>query len=184
MKNSTIIIKLLIEIAEGDSGAFSRFYDLLYPTVYKFSRYFAKSNDVCEEIVSDVFYSLWQKRKSLQELDNIESYIYTMVKNQAIKHKSSRMKYQGEPLELLPGEFFIETTTPEHTLMNKELGDLLGKAINELPERCKLIFLMSREQSLKHKEIAEILSISEHTVHAQLTIASKKISEFLEKHFD
>lgn len=130
------------------------------------------------------FTAYGKEEKSLHEIDNIESYIYTIVKNQAIKHKSSSLKYQGEPLELLPGEFFIETTTPEHTLINKELGDLLGKAINELPERCKLIFLMAREQNLKHKEIAEILSISEHTVHAQLTIASKKISEFLEKHFD
>lgn len=184
MKNSSIILSLLVDIAEGDTGAFSRFYDLFYPSIYKFSRYFTKSEELCKEIVSDVFYNLWQSRKNLKHIDNIENYIFIVTKNQAIKYHTNKTKHQYEPVETLPGEFFIETSTPENALMNKELGEVLTKAINELPERCKLIFLLAREQNLKHKEIAEILSISEHTVHAQLTIASKKIAEILENIFD
>ncbi len=58
--------------------------------------------------------------------------------------------------------------TPEEIYINEELVLAIQSAINELPERCKLIFLMAKEEGLKYREIAEILSISEKTVNAQI----------------
>lgn len=80
----------------------------------------------------------------------------------------------------MPVEFFIETETPEKKLENAELREYIEKAINRLPDRCKIIFMMFREQGLKYKEIAEILSITEPTVHAQIQIATRKITEYLQ----
>jgi len=174
-----IIVSLLNQVAEGKIDAFSRFYDIYYPKAYKFSRYFIKSEEGCQEIVSDLFYTLWKRRKTLADIENIDSYIYTSIKNLSFKYKKEISHNLSDPLEVLPGEFFIETDTPENVYLNNELVAILEKTINELPDRCKLIFLMAKEQGLKHKEIAEILSISEHTVHAQMTIASKKISTIL-----
>lgn len=183
MVHSDIIISLLKHISEGDSDAFSRFYDIYYPRVYKFSRYFIKSEEFCQKIVSDLFYNLWDRRKTLLEIENIDAYIYVSIKNLSIKYKKEVTNNLNVSLDELPGEFYIETESPENIFLNNELISILEKAINELPERCKLIFLMVREQGLKHKEIADILAISEHTVHAQITIASKKLSSILKEYY-
>lgn len=61
--------------------------------------------------------------------------------------------------------------------------DVFNKAVAELPERCKLIFLMVREQHLKYKEIAEILSISEGTIEKQMNIATRKILSIVRKYY-
>lgn len=183
MEHFQILKSLLNQIAEGDSDAFSRFYDIYYPRTYKFSRYFTKSEELCQEIVSDLFYTLWQRRKTLVDVGNIDGYIYTSIKNLSLKYKKEASCNLNDPLDVLSGELFVEIESPENVYLNNELTAVLEKAINELPERCKLIFLMVKEQGLKHKEIAEILSISEHTVHAQMTIASKKISSILKEYY-
>jgi len=67
-------------------------------------------------------------------------------------------------------------------MLNEELINVIQEAIEQLPERCKLIFLMAKEENLKYKEIAEILSISENTVNAQIVIALKKLSEKIKKY--
>lgn len=183
MKVPETVVNLLKNIANGDSGAFAKFYDLYYHRVFKFARFFVKSEELCQEIVSDLFYNLWQGRKNLVEMQNIEGYLYTSIKNLVFKQKKQALITQHVALDLFSGDFFIETSSPEQIYLNHELKELIEKAINELPEKCKLVFIMSREQGLKHKEIAEILTISEHTVHAQLTIAKKKIAEVLKEFY-
>ena len=72
--------------------------------------------------------------------------------------------------------------SPEEIQINKELNEIINSAINELPERCRLIFLMAREEGLKYREIAEVLSISEKTVNAQMVTAIKKLTASLKKY--
>jgi RNA polymerase sigma-70 factor (family 1) len=183
MTGSEIITSLVKRIAKGDENAFEKFYNLYYPKIFKFSRYFVKTEELCQEIVMDLFYNMWQSRKKLDGIQNIDGYLYTSVKNLSFKTIKNTNKLQHASLDEFSGEFFIETESPEQIYVDHELKTIIETAINELPERCKLIFIMVREQGLKHKEIAEILSISEHTVHAQITIATKKISSALKEYY-
>lgn len=73
--------------------------------------------------------------------------------------------------ELLPLMEEEDEGSPEEHLELKEMREMLDKAIDELPEKCRLVFLMSREEGLKTKEIAEILSVQESTVRVQMKIA-------------
>jgi len=64
-------------------------------------------------------------------------------------------------------------------MVDKEFADSLKQAVDELPDRCRIIFMMAREEGLRYKEIADILSISEKTVNAQMVLAIKKLTKRL-----
>lgn len=182
MKDSDITKRLIIKISEGDSGAFGSFYELYFQKVFQFSRYFIKAENICQEVVSDVFLKLWQNRKKLPDIENIESYLYTITKNKAYDYLD-KISRKPEFAEDLPLGIESENCSPEELLMNKELENVINSAISNLPERCKLIFLMAREEGLRYKDIAQILSISEKTINAQMVTAIKKLGNALKNYF-
>jgi RNA polymerase sigma-70 factor (ECF subfamily) len=171
---------LILNVAKGDTIAFGRFYDRYFRTVFQFAHYFIKSDFTCQEIVSDVFISLWQNRKELPEIKNLPGYLYTLTRNKALDYidKASRIP---EFTDDLPLGLTMPDNDPEKVLMFEEMEAYINKTIDKLPDRCKLIFLMSREGNLRYKDIAQILSISEKTVQAQIVTALKKIAEGIRK---
>ncbi|MFV0536184.1 MAG: RNA polymerase sigma factor [Dysgonomonas sp.] len=174
---------LLTRIAEDDSNAFRLFYDIFYPQVYKFASYYIKTPILREEIVSDVFFSIWQNRKKNTKIKDIKAYIYIVTKNKALSYLDSASKLNFSSIEDSPIDLFSQNETPEDVIIDEELSKAVENAINTLPERCKLIFLMAREHGLKYKEIAEILSISEKTVNAQMVLAIRKMTLLLNRFF-
>lgn len=174
-------IKLLMKkITEDDSDAFQEFYNLFYIKTYRVSGYFVKSDELKEEIVSDVFFSVWLSRKNLVKIENIEAYLYIITRNRALYYLKNTSHEIS--IEHIPIGYSFDDETPESIAITRELKQALNGAVAELPERCKLIFLMAKEEGLKYKEIAQILSISEKTVNAQMVTALKKLGESLRKY--
>ncbi len=182
MKSSGIARKLILRISEGDSDALREFYNIYFDKVFQFASYFIKSEEISQEIVSDVFFSIWNNRKKLPGIINFESYLYTVVKNKAFDYLD-KLSRKPEFAKELPLGIFSEDSDPEESLLNKELEQVINKSIEDLPDRCKLIFLMAREDGLKYRDIARILSISEKTVNAQMVTAIKKIGNALKAYF-
>jgi RNA polymerase sigma-70 factor (family 1) len=174
MKNSEIVKQLISRIAKDDTEAFTKFFDLYFTKVLQFSGYFIKSEEICQEVTSDVFLNIWNSRSKLPDIMSLESFLYTVTKNKAFDYLD-KISRQPDFTSDLPLEIHSAGSNPEAQLLNKELEGLLNASINELPERCKLIFLMAREEGLKYQEIAKILAISEKTVNAQMVTAIKKI---------
>lgn len=180
MKNQKKDTKLLVRnIAMGDEVAFRRFFDLYYLDVYRFSSYFVKSTQAIEEIVSDVFCVIWQNRKRIVKIENFEGYLYTITKNKALRYHKFENKTISTETDFIHNNSLFHNETPEYLAIDKELSMALKGAVDKLPERCRLIFLMAREEKLKYKEIAQILSISEKTVNAQMVLAIKKLTKQL-----
>jgi RNA polymerase sigma-70 factor (ECF subfamily) len=173
------IKNLLEDIAKGNAFAFAKFYDLYYSKVWTFSHYFTKSEETCKEIVSDVFFNLWQYRRNLPALGNIDGYVYTSIKNLSLRYKRLSERFQLGEVENL-SNIQVEAESPETFAINSELKDVLNNSINELPERCKAIFIMVRIDGLSYKEVADIMSISVRTVHAQMIIATKKLIQSIQ----
>jgi RNA polymerase sigma-70 factor (ECF subfamily) len=78
----------------------------------------------------------------------------------------------------------INEICPESVLISKELKEAIGRAIDHLPERCKLIYSLAKIEQLKYKEIAQILDISVKTIDHQLTIAIKKIGDEIQAYLN
>lgn len=172
--------ELIDRISRGNTIAFGKFYDIHFRKVFQFARCFVKPVFLCQEIVSDVFISIWQNRTNLPEIDHIPSYLFTITRNKALDYldKASRMP---EFTSDIPIGIPVSGSDPENIYIYSEMEEFINKAVDELPERCKLIFLMSREGKLRYKDIARILSISEKTVQAQIITAMKKIADALKK---
>ena len=112
LENPEKVQNLLRNIAEGDSKAFREFYDIFYLRIYRFTGYLIKLDELKEEIVSDVFFSIWQGRKNLLKIENIEAYLYTITRNRALYYINQNSKAAAS-LAQLPIGFITDYETPE-----------------------------------------------------------------------
>lgn len=169
-----------MKVSEGDEISFSKLYNIYFAKVYSFTGCFIHSNESRKEVVSDVFITIWNNRSKLPAINSFESYLFIITRNKSVDYLN---KYKLTPAYISEFSFEIieEADTPEHKLVYKELEEYINKSVRELPERCKLIFLMSRDEGFTYKEIADILSLSESTVNGQMVIALKKLGEALGK---
>ena len=174
---------MLIRIASGDRDAFRSFYDIIYPQVYRFIHYFLPNKADCEEVVSDVFFIFWKERNSLLDIKDLKAWIYIVCRNEAYHYLKQKEKNSNISIDDMPVELLIDRNNVEGEMIEEEMLDVYNGAVSELPERCKLVFLMIREERLKHKEVARILSITEGTVEQHMNIDIRKIVESVRKYY-
>ncbi len=185
LKTGAIDIKTLLKMVADDNRlAFNMFYDLYYDQIFRFSYYFLKDTEACREVVAETFFSIWQSRLKLKDIENIETYLFVTVRNEATRYLSRSSKSRFVSLEDTTLQLTArENESPEDKLLMEEMERILNRVIDELPEKCRLIFLLARQEGLKPKEIAERLSINESTVRVQMKIAIDKIVASLKPHF-
>ena len=164
---------------QDDQHAFKLFFDHFYPRLLKFALYFLESNQAAEEIVSTVFIGIWNNRGKLPKIERIEAYLFSSVRNKSFSYlrdnKRIQLRELGSEESLLVPSF----DNPESEFLSNELKDIIFEAINKLPPRCKMIFLLIREDGLKYHEVAELLDISPKTVEAQMGRVLNKLRESL-----
>jgi RNA polymerase sigma-70 factor (ECF subfamily) len=169
-KNQT---KMLI----GNKDSFDATFREFYPSLYRFALTIIKSRTLAEEAVQDVFIRLWEKRNQLKETENIKSYLFRSVYNQClwlIKKQNTQQHYEQQyaldaPLQLSEEERENWEAFKPH----------IERAVNNLPDKCRQIFLLRRYEGLTNSEISDYLNISVKTVENQLTIAVQKLRKEL-----
>ena len=163
---------------ESSEQAFRGFYDLTYDRLFRIAYYYVKREEWAQEIVLDVFMRLWDQRKKLPEINNIEDYCFILTKNASLNYLEKEPKHMPQSSGQL-SESTSHTDSPEETLISDELFARYVKALDRLPERCREIFVMSKLKGMKYREIAGALGISQNTVEGQMAIALKKLREEL-----
>lgn len=174
---------VLRKVSAGDRRAFRSFYDAVYPVVYRFIHYFLPNRTDCEEVVSEVFFIFWKERHSLTDKNDLKAWIYTVCRNEAYRYIRRMERAVNVSIDDMPVEMMVERSNVEGAMIEEEMLEVYNRAVRELPERCKLVFLMVREERLKHKEVAQILQIAEGTVEQQMNIAIHKIVETVKKYY-
>lgn len=131
---------------------------------------------LAEEVVEDVFIAIWQQRTRIIEIENIDAYLYKSVKNKSLNKLASEAQNSHE--DVLDAGFTLSSPgdTPLSQLLDAENRLMFYEAVANLPPRCQTIFRMVREQGLSYKQVAAALSISAHTVNAQMAIAVKRLA--------
>jgi RNA polymerase sigma-70 factor (family 1) len=170
------IENLIFKIAfRDDQVAFRRFFDCFYSGLNDYARYYVKSPLNAEEVVTDVFVKIWEKREKLADVKNLQAYLYTITKREALNYIRDR-KLNSNLFVKLEDQVKIDYITPEYEFLSKEAMESLTSAINNLPSRCRLVFQMVKENGLKYKEVAQLLNISEKAVGIHITKALKSIT--------
>ena len=166
---------------DDDVKAFESFYYLLYDALVRFSMMYTHQREEAEEIVTNVFVKSWINRSNMQHIERPDTYFFVAVKNQSlnyIKKYSAIRVVQAEDSD--SGEVnLIDTSDPQMQLEKKELHFYMDQSIDALPQQCRIIFKLIREDGLKYKEVAEILNISPRTVQTQLFRAMQKLTACL-----
>ena len=164
---------------EQDETAFREFYKENVFKLFQFAFAFIQNKELAEEIVNDVFLSLWNQRARISDIRNINVYLYVSVKNTAANYIRKNNSRKNIDLERIASDHFYLSPDPEQVLITEELKKIIEQSINQLPPRCKLIFKLVKEDGLSSSEVAEILEISYKTVKTQLTIALQKLEQSL-----
>ena len=161
---------------ESDHKSFEKFFILLNTKLIKFCELYVYKREIAEEIVADVFVNFWNQRIKLLQVDNLETYIFISVKNRSLNHIKKNAAVQLVQIEDSHREF-AAYSNPEAEIEKKELFFKLDQAIDTLPQQCKIVFQLVKEDGMKYKEVSEILNISHKTVQTQVLRAMQKLSK-------
>ncbi|MEJ5962005.1 RNA polymerase sigma factor [Pedobacter immunditicola] len=169
---------------DNNQHAYKQLFKLLFPSLFRFSFSLLKSRELAEEIASDVMLALWKSRLRLLEIENIKVYAFVIARNLSLNALNKISKQTVVSIEDIAIEVFLDNLTPEQIFINDELRKKLEIAIQALPNRCKLVFKLIKEEGLSYKDAAIILNISTKTVDAHLVTAIKKLTSILKAEFN
>jgi RNA polymerase sigma-70 factor (family 1) len=178
--NDHAIHELQQRIAEyEDATAYKKLFFLLFLPLKNFAAAIVKSKETAEEVVSDIFVEIWARRKQLLEIEDLRMYIYISVRNASLRRLQQSQKGKILSLDDLNVEFASTDPDAAASLISNELVQKIENAIEQLPPQCKIIYKLAKEDKLKYKEIAQLLTISVKTIDNQLATALKKIAAVL-----
>jgi RNA polymerase sigma-70 factor (ECF subfamily) len=161
---------------KGDEWSYIELFNIFFPPLMRYAYCFVKSRELAEEVASDVMIAVWENRQKLCEIGNIKVYLFCIAKNKCLNLLKSKYNRATISLEDVNVNIVFNGANPEQLCINSEILRKVEQAVNALPQRCKLIFKMVKEERMSYKEVAEILGISVKTVDAQLVTALKKIA--------
>lgn len=165
------------KIRNDDEAEFERLFRFYYSQLLTFAFRYTRDRQIAEDTVQNVFLNIWENRRKFNPKHSIKIYLYAAVKNQTLKilrHLKIVQSYAAQQVTI-----DVDESTPEKTLQLKEMEKSILDTINNLPEKCRIIFCMNRFDGLTYAEIAKIQKLSISTVETQMVRALK----CLRKHF-
>lgn len=173
--------KLLLEISQGSELAFTNMYNQYKNIVYSTALRITKSKIQAEEAVQDVFLKIWQNRKNLSEVNNLENYIYIISRN----HLFNSIKKMARETHLISTISKNESsfTDTDNSIKDEQYNTILNQIVNQLPPQQQKVYKMAKWDGLSHQKIGENLGISTETVKKHMAQALKfirlKISPYM-----
>lgn len=158
----------------GDEAVFGLIYDLYSSKIYTLAFRFLKDSARSEEIVQETFIKLWQSRINLDSNGDLWLYIYVIAKRLSLNTLRELSRSASFVRELLIQMEDLHCQT-EQDILAKELEAFSKEVISRLPKQQQLVFQLSRNEGLSHKEIAEVLKISPNTVKNHMVEALKTL---------
>jgi RNA polymerase sigma-70 factor (ECF subfamily) len=165
--------KLLFQLRQSNEQAFESIFKRYHVELFRFALKYVRLPSLAEDIVQDVLLYLWERRQELTITASLKAYLMAAVKHRALdylKSQYAQQVYEGDLPENLP-----TPTQADTPLQVQQLTEAIGRAIEELPEKCRVIYTLSRNAELTYPEIADQLGLSVKTVEAQMGIALRKL---------
>jgi RNA polymerase sigma-70 factor (ECF subfamily) len=168
-------------IRAGDVDAFEAVFRRLAPALRLFTARYVGSREVAEDVVQDLFLTLWRNRETIELHTSLQRYLFTAARNRALNHLDhERVVRRTRDAVRPPVE---HAPTVEDGLLEAELARGIEEAIAGLPARARLVFTMSREQKMTYDEIARTLGLSVKTVETHMGRALRAIRLHLREFF-
>jgi len=173
-----LLVKLL---RVEDKGAFNEIYKRYWKELFKSSQRKVKSESVIEELLQNVFLSLWEKRTTHQ-IENLGGYLFNSLKYQIINHYRALILAE-KYADFAHAKLEQYDSSPEESVNFQDITAIFDKVLKQLPEKTSRIFHMSRLEYKTTREISEILNLPERTVEYHITqslrLLRQQLKDFL-----
>lgn len=170
--------ELFTRLRTGEATALDELFRRHYANLCRVALRFVNNEQEAEDIVQELFVSIWEKReKQRDDLESVGPYLRRATRNRSLNYLRDRKRIPVDD-----GEVPMTIPTPDQAdaaLEQEELRQQIHGAIDSLPERCRLVFVMSKIEDMSHKEIASSLDISQKTVENQMTRAYRYLRQLL-----
>ena len=177
LKSAAVDVLMDRIIRHNDYLAFEALFKKMYSPLCQFCLKFVQVREVAEELVSDVFFTIWKNRSQI-EVTSHRSYLFTAVRNRGFDYLRKIKRNSFCDLEEA-SHIAVNSPNSQELLAERELNNHIQSSVAALPKQCRLIFELSRDHGLKYKEIAAKLNISIKTVETQMGRALKQLHEAL-----
>lgn len=165
--------ELILLLKEDNQEAMTEIYDRYWLKLLSVAKNRLSVQEEAEECVQDVFLSLWKRRNSIVLKHALSTYLWIAIKYQVINRLDKR--YARRNIQTIQLTDNNSIPSPEVYLLEKELMERIEMSISQLPEKCRIVYRMSREDGKSNKEISAEMNISEKTVEGHITKALKDI---------
>ena len=168
-------------IASGNETAFRQFIIEHTPPCYNYAYRILKRKELAEDAVSEVFVAVWEARRHLSDIENMDAWLHRLTLNRSISilRKESRWSMRKETITDI--ELNIPDL-PDESGYDRDTISRLNAAIRELPAKCRHVLYLAKIQKVPYREIARILGISVKTVSNHLTYAMKRLTTAMKGH--
>lgn len=170
---------MLSSLRFGNEGALRQIFDRHYPLLLNDIYRLIPDESTCQDLAQELFVDLWHKREELDIHTSLRAYLRRAAVNKSLNYIKSARRLQFEEadeLTYLPDTTVLDIQKREN---QESLEEALHEAIRTLPEKCRIVFNLSRFEQLSHREIAEKLGISVKTIENQITKAMKLLRDAL-----
>ena len=167
---------------KGDEEAFKMLYDRYWKKLLLHAFVKLQSKEEAEELVQTIFLNLWRRRHSIELKYSFHTYVAAMLKYEILRHLAMKKKEKQQKANA-PKMYVVEDNSTCQWLDYEQLRDEIEREIQLLPEKCQLVFRLSREEGLTEKQIAKSLRIAPKTVQAHMTKALKQLRTSLQQLF-
>jgi RNA polymerase sigma-70 factor (ECF subfamily) len=173
---------------KGDIKAFEHLYKMYQPRLFAYCQNMVYSSDVAKDIVQESFMVFWENRENIHTDFSVISYLFKILHSNCLKYlrRASIMSNFSDLTDLKLKEIEMNYYSPEKNIFNniylKDLEKIYANSLDKLPEKCREIFVLSRQQYITSIEIATKLGLSLRTVENQLYRATKILKEELKQY--
>ena len=164
-------------IKQSDRKAFSELFQAMSAKLVRYAHGITKDEASAYDVLQDVFLKLWEKRQNLKPESSLQSLLYTMTRNASlnVNRRNGYLVRDDVLVENSELGLMKSDALSDEMLDAKNLSRKVQQWIEELPQRRREAFVLSRQHELSHKEISEIMGLSERTVNTHIFLALKHL---------
>lgn len=172
LPSDDLFIRWSERLQSSDQRAYSELFEAMHVVLLRYAWRFTGDQEAARDIVQDAFLKLWQIRAEVDPQRSLKALLYTMVRNLALNYKRSAQHTSSVFLE---HDLHDRAPTADQQVEASMLGDRLRLYIDQMPERRREAFMLSRYEGLSHEEIAQVMSLTPRTVNTHIVLALKDL---------